>query len=603
MNTSKETIQQGQQQPGEESEMNLLRLHQLIFTIAMVGLLLPGQFAYGVEVSATVDRNPIYLDESVNLVVTVQGELMSNSAPDLTAIADDFAILQQSSQTNITVQDNTPNVVQSWIYEIQPKRLGNLEIPSLAVAGEKTVPVQIEVREFKGNVTGEGAEIFLETAVSSENPYVQSQVNFTTRLYYSIPIVNGELTNPEFDFGTVERRGPDKRYNAKRAGVNYRVIERGYAIFPEQSGEHSISSIEFTCLVERADPVTQQSIHVRERYSSKAVSIEVRPAPRSYTGSTWLPAQDMRLIDSWNGKVPQFEIGKPESRQISIAATGLRAVQLPMVSFQEADTARIYSGNNAQLETSKTNDWIVARRTDEFAIIPQSDQTVEVPEFRLVWWDVVEDREKIAIIPSISVQIGQPKSQLSQPREIADSQPEESLLPMSETGVLGADRQWKLISLALLTIWLLTLLSWFYSRRNKSAQSIEQDSADDQNVESERKALRRIQQACRECDAVETGRCLLEWAAIRWADNPPRNLIDLGQRLGGEELVAQLERLDRVSFSSETQTWDGQAVWQRLSKALRAAKTKPKKSRRLFWSKSPEEELQDLWLGHKHSAP
>lgn len=590
------------QQHGEQSEMNVMDRFLRICVIALVGLLLPGQFAHGVEVSASVDRNPIYLDETVNLVLRAEGELMTNTEPDLTPLEKHFDIIQQSTQTSINVQNNIPHVIQSWIIEMQPRQLGILEIPPLMVAaGEKTLPIQLEVRLFKGNLTGEGAEIFLEALVSSENPYVQSQVNFTTRLYYSIPIVKGDLTNPEYSFGTVEKLGPDKRYNAKRAGINYRVIERSYSIFPEQSGTYSIPPIEFTCLIERNDPVTQKKINARERYSSKSISLEVRPSPRTYTGSTWIPARDLQLIDSWGGRAPQFELGKPESREISIVATGLRTVQLPMVSFQEADTARIYSGNNANLETSKTNEWLVARRTDEFAIIPQNNRTVIVPEFRLVWWDVVEDREKIAILPSFSVQIGQPESETTLSH--SGGEPVESLDPAPESGVLTTDRQWKLISLVLLTIWLLTLILWFYSRRNRSAPSTDLNSAHNQQMESEREVLRRIKQSCHKCDAVEASQSLLAWAAIRWTENPPKNLIELGRRLGSDNLVLDFQNLDRVNYSSEADNWDGQAVWRRFTKTLAATKKKTRIRKRFSWFKAREETLEDLWLDHEHLAP
>ena len=228
---------------------------------------------------------------------------------------------------------------------------------------------------------------------------------------------------------------------------------------------------------------------------------------------------------------------------------------------------------------------------------------MDVPEFRLVWWDVVEDREKTATLPAISVQIGQLENQLSAIDSGGESQPVESLLPALETGVLSADRQWKLVSLALLTIWLLTLCAWLYARKNRTRQSTNLDSAGDQKMESERKVLRRIQQSCKNCDAVESGRNILEWAAIRWAENPPRNLIEIGQRLNSAELVAELNALDRVNYSSETESWDGQTAWRRFSTSLSTVKRKPRKSKRRWWFRLRDEELEDLWPEREHLAP
>ena len=168
---------------------------------------------------------------------------------------------------------------------------------------------------------------------------------------------------------------------------------------------------------------------------------------------------------------------------------------------------------------------------------------------------------------------------------------------------MSADRQWKLISLALLTIWLLTLCAWLYARKSRTTRSTNLDSAGDQKMESERKVLRRIQQSCKNCDAIESGRNILEWAAIRWAENPPRNLIEIGQRLNNDELVEELENLDRINYSNATETWDGQTAWRRFAKALAASKRRSNKKKRFSWFKPREEALEDLWLDHEHLAP
>ena len=289
--------------------MKCLEIRLGICFAVLIGLLHSIPVANAVEVSAFVDRNPIYLDESVTLVLTAEDESTNIPAPDLEPLRAEFEILSQSTQTNINIVNSVPNVVQSWVIEIQPKRLGVIEIPALMIAGAKTQPIQLEVQKYVSNVATEGAEIFLEVDVTSNNPYVQSQVNFTTRLYYSIPIVNGTLSDPQIPFATVEGSTPESRYNSRRAGVDYRVIERQYAVFPEQSGSFTIAPIEFACVIERIDPVTNLRKHFRERYSSNSVQIEVKPIPRSYSGSTWLPAQDLQLTDSWKGRVPDFEVG------------------------------------------------------------------------------------------------------------------------------------------------------------------------------------------------------------------------------------------------------------------------------------------------------
>ncbi len=573
------------------------RVIQLFSATAFaISLLLPAVKATAIEVSATIDRNPIYSDESVNLVLQVEGESTNGLSPDLEPLRVDFEILTRSSQTNINIVNNKPQVVQSWVIEIQPRRLGVLEIPSISLGSVQTEPIQLEVQEFKGNVATEGAQIFLEVEVSSNNPYVQAQVNFTSRLFYSIPIVTGTLSEPQVSFATVKGPAQDKRYNAKRAGIEYRVIERRYAIFPEQSGSFSIAPIQFNCVVERTDPATNVKNHYRERYSSNPVQLDVRAIPRSYSGSTWLPAQDLTLSDSWHGRAPDFEAGKPESREISIDAVGLRAVQLPMVDFEQNSTARIYGGTNADLKTTPTFDWSLARRTDEFAIIPQNDSIVEVPKFEIIWWDVNEDREKVAVLPAISVQIGQRADQ-QMASDHSDNGSESAdfgnLNPVKD--IANEDRQWKLISLTLLAIWLLTLASWYLSRRSKQRSNADGANPHTRQIESEQKAIRKIRQACASSDAAAVNVALLQWAALHWENRPPRNLAEVAQRLNSKQLTDQFENLDKANYSHHQVSCDCHAVWRSFSEAITHERRQTNNQKRFKWFMSRETKLEELW--------
>ena len=560
----------------------------------LIAILHSMPLANAVEVSASVDRNPIYLDESVTLVLTAEDQSTNIPAPDLELLRVDFEILSQSTQTNINIVNSVPNVVQSWVIEIQPKRLGVIEIPALMIAGAQTQAIQLEVQKYVSNVATEGAEIFLKVDVTSNNPYVQSQLNFTTRLYYSIPIVNGTLSDPQIPFATVEASAQESRYNSRRAGIDYRVIERQYAVFPEQSGSFTIAPIEFACVIERIDPVTNLRKHYRERYSSNPVRLEVKPIPRSYSGSTWLPAQDLQLADSWNGRVPDFKVGRPESREISINALGLRAIQLPLVEFEENSTARIYAGSQSDQKTSPGADWLVSSRTDEFAIVPKSDSNVEVPKVEVVWWDVNEDREKIAVLPAISVSMGQSVSQSIEENPVGVNPDGIETLQISEA-IVHQDQHWKLISLALLGIWLLTLLMWLLSGRYRRGQLKEVESSQVQNAESERQLLRRIKQACEIGDAAKISKVLLVWAENYWADRPPKNLIELGRRLQSEELMPLLEDLDRALYSADDVFVHGLKLWKVLTHSLRVRTRTVKQKKRFlrFWKRARD--LEELW--------
>ena len=96
--------------------------------------------------------------------------------------------------------------------------------------------------------------------------------------------------------------------------------------------------------------------------------------------------------------------------------------------------------------------------------MPKSDSGVEVPKVEVVWWDVNEDREKVAVLPAISVSMGQSVPQLIEENPVGVKPDGIETLQISEA-IVRQDQHWKLISLALLGIWLLTLFMWFIERQ------------------------------------------------------------------------------------------------------------------------------------------
>ena len=78
--------------------------------------------------------------------------------------------------------------------------------------------------------------MFLDVKATPEQPYVQSQVLYTLRLYRRVDIAQAELSEPELTDAVVEKLGEDSNYNTVVNGVSYLVTERKYAIFPQKSG-------------------------------------------------------------------------------------------------------------------------------------------------------------------------------------------------------------------------------------------------------------------------------------------------------------------------------------------------------------------------------
>ena len=575
-------------------------LFRLCWFVVILNLGLLANIANALEVKAALDRTPIFLDESVKLILTAEGETQVDGNPDLTPLRKDFEIMGQSLQTSIRVENNVQRIVQNWNIEIKPKRLGITEVPAISLGSYQTLPVVLEVKAYTGNVLSAGDDIFVEIEVTPENPYVQSQVTYVLRLFHAVDIPEGSLSDPIVTFASVERLGQDRRYQAQRAGREYRVVERRYSIFPEQSGSMEIAPVEFNGVVARINRTTLKTEYTRERISSNSARIMVRPKPSSFSGNTWLPARDLRITDSWDGILPKFEVGKPETRKITINAVGLRALQLASPTYEENKLTRIYS-TNPVLNTRQTYEWTTGQRDEEFVIIPQDTTALEVPEFKVVWWDVDEDREKVASLPMISVanfqSTGTPATIESESMATLNADSTDS-----STVATGSNTLWRFVSIGLLVAWILTLIFWYVSRKSKRFRSESNLLDREQKEQTSKQLYGVIQRACRQDNAAAVNHALLKWAQLEWSDYPPRNLQELGYKLGSEELLVALQHLDRANYSGEADSWNGgELLWKTFSSVRKSIVRKSGEKRWNQFMSNPHRALDDLWLENESS--
>ncbi len=572
------------------------------FFVGMIMPVLVSASSHSNSIKAYLDREEVYLDESVNLIVTFDGVATDVSGnPDISILENEFDVVSESTQTSIQIQNGVSKVVHNWIYGIRPKKTGTLDIPGISIGRYKTDPVQIEVKEFTGNVQKAGEDLFVEIEATPQNPYVQSQVIFVARLFTAVDIAQGSLSDPVVNFADVQQLGSDRRYDSKRGGRNYDVIEKRYAVFPEQSGTHEISPVEFTGVVSSYNQSTLQTQYRRERISSEPVVLQVRPKPSSYSGKTWLPASDLQVSDSWNGRLPDLEIGRPETRKISIEAIGLRAIQLTSPDYEVDGSLRIYS-NSPALNTHQTSWATVAQRDEEFVFIPNSMENVTIPEFRVVWWDVDEDKEKVAVLPKMTNV--QPASGAAVPAG-GDSEDElvtSAITDTHSTVVVEPDRTWMLISFGMLVTWLLTLAGWYFNRRKEAALHADDFDVKDRLNLTIRKSISNIRSACRDNDSRRAAIALLDLARLWWPERSPRNLIDFGLRVGDREFNRELLDLDSKVYSNDSQYWDGDQFWKQFARIRKTVQAPLKKRRGKFFFARSEQHSEDLWFEQEFSA-
>src|SRR5690554_5471776 len=197
------------------------------------------------RIETRLDRSEINRGETLTLVIEVHGQ--QGGVPiDLEPLRSRFEIVSTRSTSHLRSVNNRVQSRTDYTLVLFPRELGEQEIPSISVGGTMTEPYTIVVNDPPEPGLGNGQQVYLETVLSKDSVYVQEQMLFTIRLYYTISgIRNPNFTEIEPANAVVQSLGQPHQYEQLIDGVRYGVYEINYAIFPQRSGELVIPDVVF----------------------------------------------------------------------------------------------------------------------------------------------------------------------------------------------------------------------------------------------------------------------------------------------------------------------------------------------------------------------
>jgi hypothetical protein len=539
-------------------------------------LLAIGANAFG-AVTVRADRNPVRMTESFRVVFEVDNEVLGN--PDFSALNQDFEVLGTSQGTSVNVVNGRMRRSTSWTHTLMARREGTLMIPPIQFDSEISRPVTVTIVGTAADLADSSPqEVILEAEVDNPSPYVQEHTVLTIRLYRAVSMNEASLTEPSLTGveAVVERLGDDVGYETNIAGTRYGVVERKYAIFPQNSGSITIAPLRFDGRVGTnrgfiTDPFASgRMIRVR----SNPVELSVQPMPAAFAGRVWLPARSVNLIESWPGDTSSFRVGEPVTRTLTLSAAGLTASQLPEIGARVPNGIKQYP--DQPVLNNKVNDGIlVSSRQEKIAMIPSRPGEFSLPEIGVPWWNTESDRMEFARIPERVINVLPAVGGPVAPPVLADVPTSNGIAPA--TADQSAVTTWLWVSIALALGWLATLGAWWWSRRARNARPVSTQPAP-MNIKS---AIRDLEQACAENDSKAAQRALLKWADCRWPGNPVYSLGEIGAKLENE-LQTEIHRLNRTLYSPPSESWSGAPLWLAFSRADHdTARRPPSKNRSL----------------------
>jgi hypothetical protein len=533
------------------------------------------------QLSATVDRNQIALDETLNMTISKDGSSAISPA-DLQPLAKDFKILGRSQSSNTQIVNGSMSSSSTLNLVLAPKRAGVLEIPSLLIDKEKTAPLTVKVvTQAQPQTRADNAPLYLETEVSERTVFVQAQVIFTLRIFWAVEASINEPADPQLKEALLERLN-DATYNKVIDGRSYKVFERKYAIFPQQSGVLEIPQI----VVQASVPDRQghrgnlydffgnrgQEVKLR----SESATVTVREKPPAYpAGAEWLPTDKLSIVEEWSREPGELRVGESATITITMAAQGLLGAQLPPVALLDTEGVKLYQGK-AEVQNLTTAEGITGIRKESIALIPIRAGSVVLPEIRMPWWNIKKQQVEYAVVPARQLVVKADPAATGAAGSFTPPAP-------APSSSIGPARQRPEINKTLAALggfltlaWLLTLFLLLRTRHQlanlRAGAQPERQAAVDLK---EKEAFGKFGRACRSNDPVRARTAVIAWAKAFRPEERVRSGADLERLFPDSKLGALLAEIDNLLYSpgKAAADWHGKNLFDTVEQ-LRKTGTK-----------------------------
>ena len=515
------------------------------------------------EVTVSTDR--LALNKTLQLTVTSFDQTDLNLL-DLGQLDADFIVSRPDISSFVNIINGQRSSKQTLTATLQPRRKGQLNIPSFRIGKRASKPIAITVSDptplpdkLYDGVIRVTAELSKSTLVPRES------VVYSIKLYYMIDQESrlGDLSIPDADIEPLE----PKAYRETLGGQQYAVQEQRFIVTPKQAQSYTIIS-----------PVIKGQIYQNGRgvfrrgglpfeVQAKPLQLKVNPLPPDVPDDTLVASELSIATEPLTSNV--FTVGEPITRRIFIQAKGVKAESLPKIIMREQNGMNVYQEPSG----FHNEEWLggyAGRRTETYALIPTVAGKLQLPEVAFNWWDTSSNSLKVARLPAqdISILPGGNSGTSYQPgtsqdtnttdpgettdgslRELSDAATQsQSIQPVTDGGVGSKSLITTLkISTAVLCTLVVFLLLWIVKLKSQATRADGSDSnADKRESAAEKTRVKTLIAAIASaCDKNDAGACknalnrYFSWRDSNFKANWPLD----------SKLALAQERLNQTLFS------------------------------------------------------
>lgn len=517
----------------------------------LFGLLI-ANISMAADLTASVDRKVVGENDTFTLLLRYN-EQVSFRSPDLSPLEKDFRVLNKKQSTQFRSINGNSEYFTDWAIVLSPQKTGKITIPAIRFNGASTQPIVIDVQPVSASVKEKLAkEFFFDISISEGPVYVQGQILYTEKFYYTTSPEGASLSDFKVTDARVQQLGEVRSYQTIIEGQRFGVFERQFAVFPEESGTLVIPGQRFSGRI--SNPYDRWSRGQPLSVVSKPIEINVLPIPAEYPQSPWLPSTKVSIRESFSDNNQNWTVGEPITRSIILKAQGLSGSQLPAIALPVVDKLRYYPDQSNHSETVNEAG-INGELEQSMAVVPTAAGRLVLPEIRVPWWNTRLQKTEYAVLPSRTIEV-QAATQTADSATIgstatdtAASNPGHTQQQSSSSFTLSHNGQgiWVIVSaLLLITNLLSAFWLWRVYHRNPEKPTHKPDS----HIR-EKDSWKAFQQACRANNANTIRTSLINWAKLRYPDNHINQLTQLKQLSNEPKLHAALDELNAHLYAAD----------------------------------------------------
>ncbi len=384
----------------------------LVYFLVLIGLAAQPLWSGDIQVSASVDRTEVAVNESIQLTITISGsgDLPGPQAPDLSA----FAVNASGQSRNISIVNGQMSSSVSHNYILNPRQTGSFTIGSFEVSANgqnfKTQPINVTVSNAPQSVSppsnvsagsNHAPGAFVELELDKKRAYVNEGIILTFRFYCRLRLLsNPAYQPPEAPGCLLEDLPPPRSFFANHEGQQYRVTELKTAFFPTQAGKLTIQSPSIRMQVADRSGGGSEDDFFAQFFGARAKEYMLKREPVTLT---ILPLPPENKPQNFSGGVGNFRINASadkttakvgESLTLNVSIEGTGNIQSlgdpefpPFNGFRKYDTA-------SSIQMDKSAGKVEGKKSYKIILVPQSPGKRTIAPIALSYFDLAAKQYK-----------------------------------------------------------------------------------------------------------------------------------------------------------------------------------------------------------------